>query len=347
MSLLGKSPTPTVTTTTTTTTASGIMKITILLAVVAVGLSVAVLLSASAMLLSVSSSDVDLTTPSDVIIFTPFPTAAFAQTDATADSASDTDDAQIYLHIPSKMIAGHTYRGIAVSVAPAGLGGAFGAADTTVHLASGSPAISLPATAVQIPFGRNHAVFEILAVRAGEAEVHAAYGGLVGRSTGVVYSQSAGPHALDIILPNHRTSAPQMAGLIYLLDANGHPASAPAPAGTDIRIVGGGLVDAPRDLHIPAGATSVPVPLHVAGSGYLTAAAPGLVSDRADITYDTDTISVRLQVAPDIVLPGGRVYYTVWLEREVAAPLTDGPTAAVESQQFDADDTNTITTLPC
>ena len=219
-------------------------------------------------------------------------------------------DSQIYLHIPSKMIAGHTYQGVAVSAEPAGLWGA----DRTVYLSTGSPSVDLPYSTIEIAPGRNHAVFEITAVRSGEAQIDAAYGGLVGRATGQVYAQSSGPHSLDIVLPGERTSATHLAALVYLQDVNGYPVPAPA-GGISIRLVGGGLVKAPHTVHIAQGETSVPIPLRISGTGYLTAASPGLQSDRADIAYDTDDIRVRLQVAPDIVLPGGLVHYAVWLER--------------------------------
>ncbi|MCE2499221.1 MAG: hypothetical protein J4F28_09635, partial [Nitrosopumilaceae archaeon] len=141
---------------------------------------------------------------------------------------------------------------------------------------------------------------------------------LVGLATGTVYSQSTGPHALDIVIPGHITSAPDMLAFIYLNDANGYPVRAPA-GGIDVRLVGGGLVETVRGTTIPYNASSAPIPLRVSGDGYVSAAAPGLRGDREHITYDRDGIRVKLQVAPDIVLPGGRVHYTVWLERDASA----------------------------
>lgn len=225
----------------------------------------------------------------------------------------------LYLHIPNKMIAGQSYYGVAVSTEPAGL--TISTADRLVHLASGSPAIELPVSAVEIPIGKNHAVFAIHAVQAGGAQVHAAYGGLVGLATGTVYSQSTGPQMLDVIIPGSRTSASDLAAFVYLKDGNNYPAHAPA-GGVDIRLVGGGLVEAPHTVHIQEGATSVPVPIRVSGNGYVSAAAPGLQGDTEHIEYDRDNIHVRLEVAPDIVLPGGRVHYAVWLERDASDSYT-------------------------
>ena len=74
------------------------------------------------------------------------PPAAFGQQPDPIDSS------QFYLHIPSKMIAGNTYQRVAVSVAPAGFGGGLDTA--TAYLASGSPAVRLPESTLQIPFGR-------------------------------------------------------------------------------------------------------------------------------------------------------------------------------------------------
>ena len=225
----------------------------------------------------------------------------------------------LYLHIPGKMIAGQTYQGIAVSTEPAGL--TLSTSERFVHLASGSSAIELASTAVEIPIGKNHAIFTIRAIQTGAAQVYAAYGGLIGMSTGTVYSQSTGPQMLDIIMPGNSTSASDLAAFVFLKDANNYPARAPA-GGVDIRLVGGGLVEAPHTVHIQEGETSTPVPLRVSGDGYVSAAAPGLLGDREYINYDRDNIHVRLAVAPDIVLPGGTVYYSVWLERDALESYT-------------------------
>ena len=239
----------------------------------------------------------------------PVPVPASAQLDGSAPT--------LYLHIPAKMIAGQTYHGIAVSSEPAGL---FHSGDNSVHLASGSPSIVLPSTSVEIPVGKNHAVFEIHALQSGAAEVHAAYGGLVGLAHGTVYSQATGPHKLDIIAPGALTSASDLPAFVYLTDANGYPARAPA-GGVDVRLVGGGLVEAPRSITIPAGSAQALVPLRVSGSGHVSAAAPGLMGDTERLSYDRDAMHVRLEVSPDIVLPGGKVYYSVWLERD---PVNSG-----------------------
>ena len=248
-----------------------------------------------------------------------------------ADAHAQSGPAQptLYLHIPSKMIAGQTYQGIAVSSEPAGLSAA---GERTVHLASGSPAIMLQQTVVEIPVGKNHAVFTMRAVQDGMVEVHAAYGGLVGQAHGTVYSQATGPQKLDIITPGGLTSASDLPALVYLVDANGYPTRAPA-GGVDVRLVGGGLVEAPRSVAIPAGSAQALVPLRVSGTGHVSAAAPGLVGDTEYLTYDRDSMHVRLEVAPDIVLPGGRVYYSVWLERD---PVSSGSDLAQDGSGTEA-----------
>ena len=62
--------------------------------------------------------------------------------------------AALYLHIPDKMIAGHTYHGVAVTDRPAPFGAI---SDRTVYLATGSVSVSIPATAA-IPPGMNRAL---------------------------------------------------------------------------------------------------------------------------------------------------------------------------------------------
>ena len=273
-----------------------------------------------------------LTAPDLQHYILPVPVPASAQLDGSTPT--------LYLHIPAKMIAGQTYHGIAVSSEPAGL---FNSGDNSVHLASGSPSIMLSSTSVEIPVGKNHAVFEIRALQAGGAQVHAAYGGLVGLAHGTVYSQATGPHKLDIITPGGLTSASDLPALVYLMDANGYPARAPA-GGVDVRLVGGGLVEAPRSITIPAGSAQALVPLRVSGTGHVSAAAPGLMGDTERLTYERDAMHVRLEVSPDIVLPGGKVYYSVWLERDPVNSgsdmVRDGP--GTESAGAPAGDARTL-----
>ena len=273
-----------------------------------------------------------LTAPDLQYSILPVPVPASAQLSESAPT--------LYLHIPGKMIDGQTYHGIAVSSAPAGLSSA---GERTVHLASGSPSIMLPQTSVEIPIGKNHAVFTIHAVQSGAVVVQAAYGGLIGEAHGVVFSQSTVPKGLDIITPGSVTSASDLPAFVYLMDERGYPARAPT-GGIDVRLVGGGLVEAPRSINIPAGSAQALVPLRVSGSGHVSAAAPGLMGDTEHLSYDRDAMHVRLEVSPDIVLPGGKVYYSVWLERD---PVNSGSDimqdeSGAESASTPVEDTPTL-----
>ena len=226
--------------------------------------------------------------------------------------------AELHLHIPDKMMEGHTYHGVAVTDDPPS------AEDGTVFLAAAAvpPTSEADATttiisiphAVTMPAGSNHALFTIKALRDGLVEVHAAHAGEIARADGQVFSTSTGPHSLDLILPGKTTTAPSLAGLVMLLDENGRPVR--APSDTDIRMVPSGLVDVPDTVRIQSGQTGAAFPMQVNGSGRITAANAGLTPDTEHITYDRgDTTRVMMAAAPDVVLPGGAIHYSVWLER--------------------------------
>jgi len=217
----------------------------------------------------------------------------------------------LYLYIPEKMMAGQTYHGAVITDNPAPLQGGI------VHLASGSHNIDIPKTTV-IPAGKNHAIFPINTVREGIVEVHATYGGLVGAGGGTIYAVSTEPRGLDLIMPGNKTSAPDLAGVVVLLDGNGHPTQ--AITDTPVSLVPSGLVQTRNNtITIDADRTHASFQVGVAGSGTITAAAAGLAPDTEELVYDRDNVRVRFLAAPDVVLPGGMLRYAVWLERSTGA----------------------------
>lgn len=218
-------------------------------------------------------------------------------------------EAALYLHIPDKMIAGQTYHGVAVTDRPAPFGAI---SDRTVYLATGSVSVGIPDTAV-IPPGMNHGLFEIKAVRSGPAEVHAAHAGDVGLAGGTVFSPLAGPGSLDLVMPGNVTAASDITAVVVVLDGNGYPVQ--AARDTDVRIVASGMIGAPRTVPIAEGLTHAAFALQVNGSGSVTAAAAGLEADTERIAYDRDAVTVHMAAVPDVVLPGGVVHYTIWMER--------------------------------
>lgn len=218
-------------------------------------------------------------------------------------------EAMLYLHIPDKMIAGHTYQGVAITDRPAPFGTI---SDRTVHLATGSTSVSIPATAV-IPPGMNHGVFEIMAVRSGPAEVHAAHAGDVGLAGGTVFSPSTGPRSLDLVMPGNVTAASDITAVVVMLDGNGYPVQ--AVRDTDVRMVASGMIGAPRTVFIAEGHTHAAFALQVNGSGSVTAVAAGLEADTERIAYERDVVTVHMAAVPDVVLQGGVIHYTIWMEK--------------------------------
>lgn len=218
-------------------------------------------------------------------------------------------EALLYLHIPDKMIAGQTYHGVAVTDRPASFGAI---SDRTVYLATGSVSVRIPATTV-IPPGMNHGLFEIKAVRSGPAEVHATHAGDVGLAGGTVFSPSAGPSSLDLVMPGNATAASDITAVVALLDGNGYPVQ--AVRDTDVRMVASGMIGAPPTVRIGEGQSHAAFRLQVNGSGSVVAAAAGLEADTEHIAYARDTVTVHIAAVPDVVLQGGVIHYTIWMEK--------------------------------
>lgn len=218
-------------------------------------------------------------------------------------------EAALYLHIPDKMIAGQTYQGVAITDRPAPFGTM---SDRTVHLATGSTSVSIPDTTTISP-GMNHGIFEIRAVRSGPVEVHAAHAGDVGLAGGTVFSPYTGPRSLDLVMPGNLTSASDVTAVVVVLDGNGYPVQ--AVRDTDVRVVASGMVGAPRTVPIAEGQTHAAFELQVNGSGSVTAAAAGLEADTERIAHERDAVRVHMAAVPDVVLQGGVIHYTVWMEK--------------------------------
>ena len=227
----------------------------------------------------------------------------------TAPLGATLAEAMLYLHIPDKMIAGHTYHGVAVTDRPAPFGSV---SDRAVYLATGSMSVSIPATTA-IPPGMNHGIFEIKAVRSGPAEVHAAHAGDVGLAGGTVFSPSAGPSSLDLVMPGNVTAASDITAVVVVLDGNGYPVQ--AVRDTDVRLVTSGMIGTPATIRVGEGQSHAVFRLQVNGSGYVTAAAAGLEADTEHIAYDRDAVTVHIAAVPDVVLQGGVVHYTIWMEK--------------------------------
>lgn len=194
----------------------------------------------------------------------------------------------------------------------------------TAYLAVNDMSSSIPTSATApviissdiavIPYGMNHGIFEIKAVRGGTVSMHASYEGKIATTTSTVYSPAASLRGLDLVLPGSKTQASEIMAVVMLKDGNGHPVK--SATDTEIRVMSSNMISAPGTVQIPAGQTFVTFPVQVRGDGTISVISGGLESDSESIASEKDIVSVRLAVAPSVALAGGTAQYVVWLERD-------------------------------
>ncbi len=166
---------------------------------------------------------------------------------------------------------------------------------------------------VILPYGMNHAIFKFQALRDGITTVHASYDGRITHTTSTIHSLNTGPKTLDLILPGNTTSTSNLNAIIMIKDGNNYPTT--SNKDIKVRIIPTNLIETPNEIIITAGQTHTVFPIVVQSTGQINVVSEGLISDTENIAYETDKITVKLGIAPNVALVGGTVQYVVWLER--------------------------------
>lgn len=205
------------------------------------------------------------------------------------------------------MITGETYEGVVI------LDNASSSGQTVVLSSSDPSVLSVSESALVLPY-QNHGIFKVQPLREGTAQVFAlAEGKMVSLQT-TVYSSSIVPTALSVLLPANVTKADSMMGYVLSVDARGTPA--PVLEDTDITLSSTPMIRIDDKVQIKQGSHYSRFFAKIIGSGKIFASAPGLGLGEAQITKLQDDITVRIKVAPDIILEDSRAYFYVWLEKD-------------------------------
>lgn len=211
------------------------------------------------------------------------------------------------LWVPQKMITGETYEGVVI------LDNASSSGQTVVLSSSDPSVISVSESALVLPY-QNHGIFKIQALREGTVDVFALVEGKMASLQTTVYSSSTVPTALSVLLPANVTKADSMTGYVLSVDARGTPA--PVLEDTDVILSSTPMIRVDDKAQIKQGSHYSRFFAHTIGSGKIFASAPGLELGEAQVTRVQDDTTVRIRVAPDIILEDSRAYFYVWLERD-------------------------------
>lgn len=218
------------------------------------------------------------------------------------------DDEWTYLWAPEKVIAGETYEAVVVLDQASRTG-------RTVVLSASDPSIArIPQSVTILPY-TNHGVFPVMPLKVGSVEIFALLDGKIVSTHMMVHPSSSQPAGLLLVLPANSTKAEDVIGYVLSVDARGRPV--PVKEDTVVRLSSTPLIELePTKTKIEAGDYQSKFHVKVRGSGKIYASAESLEVTEAHITKIQDAVTVRLAVAPNVVMENSRAFFFVWLEKD-------------------------------
>ncbi len=211
------------------------------------------------------------------------------------------------LWIPENMITGETYEGVAIlsNASPSGY---------VIVLSTSDPSIiSVPESVSVLPY-QNHGIFKIKALHQGDIQVFAVVDGKIAVSQAMIHSSSVMPEALSVLFPANKTKANTVIGYVVSVDSKGTPA--PVSKDTHVTLNSSPMITVDKKIQIKQGNHYAKFVANLKGSGKVFASAPGLELGENQITKLQDEVTVKVRVAPDIILENSRAYFYVWLEKD-------------------------------
>ncbi len=213
-----------------------------------------------------------------------------------------------YVWTPARVVTGESYEGVVVLDEAVKTG-------QVVILSTSDPQVIQIPKSVHIPAHSNHGIFHIMPLREGSSQIFALVNGKMISSSISVHSSERQPEMLSIVLPANTTKTENIIGYVISTDANGTPAA--VKENLIVTLSATNMIEIEKtEIKIPAGEYSVKFHAKVGGSGKIFATAKNLSVAEQVITKIHDNITVRIAVAPNIVLENSRAFFFVWLEKD-------------------------------
>jgi hypothetical protein len=213
-----------------------------------------------------------------------------------------------YIWVPKAIITGESYEGLIVlnNASPSGQIIILSASDPTI--------IDIPQSVTVLPYS-NHGIFPIKPLKHGDVKIFAVIDGKIISTDLFVYSSSRQPEGLKIVLPVNSTNAQTMIGYVLSVDGKGSPAQ--VSKDTTVKLSATPMIEFESEkLKIKTGKYYVEFIAKIKGSGKIFASAENLIVGEHDVTKILDSVSVRVAVAPNIILENSKAYFFVWLEKD-------------------------------
>ncbi|PIN84589.1 MAG: hypothetical protein COV65_00270, partial [Nitrosopumilales archaeon CG11_big_fil_rev_8_21_14_0_20_33_24] len=229
--------------------------------------------------------------------------------DNGTDDASDLFKSNVHLWAPSKMIKGKIYEGLVV------LPDASTTGDLVLVTTSDRTVLEISKSITVLPES-NHGIFEVKALKEGDARIFVSVNGEVTNTDVRVYSSASKPDKLGIFVPSNGTKANKVPVYVFVLDRNGSP----APVKQDDVIIhlssSSEMIKIPESVTIQNQTYYARFAAEVNGDGTITASAQNLKSHTINVKRHQENVDVLMGISPNIALQNSQVYYYVWLEKD-------------------------------
>lgn len=217
-------------------------------------------------------------------------------------------ESDTYIWAPQSIVTGEIYEGMLV------LDEAFSSGQIVVLSSSDPAVIEVPQSVTIRPYS-NHGIFSIRPLGEGKAQIFAAVDGKIVSTDVIVYSSSRQAEDLKIILPANVTKTETMIGYVLSVDAKGAPAQ--VLVDTPVRLSATPMIEFESStIEIKSGKYHAKFIAKIKGSGKIYANSENLGIAEHSISKNQETVSVRVAIAPNIIMENSKAYFFVWLEKD-------------------------------
>jgi len=210
-----------------------------------------------------------------------------------------------HIWVPERVITGEEYEGIIVLDKAGG---------KALILSSSDPSVIQVPKSVLVGPHSNHGIFQIKPLKEGVAQITAMIDGKAISTETSVYSSSRQPEGIKIVLAANSTKAKDITGYVLSVNSRGQPA--PVLKNTTVVISAAPLIEVePSKTTIKQGQYHAKFFAKIKGSGKIHASSEGLGVAEHHISKFHDDVTVKIAVAPNIMMENSRAFVFVWLEK--------------------------------